>query len=266
MNILTNSVVQRLGLLVIIILLLMYGWNEIQGYKTQLKIEKHNVKALADTSKMYKDKYGNAIADRLALVGDRDKLKEYNDSLLKSIIELESEGKVVFTGSQNDVTIWGLNGDSTNTIHEFYGTYGNFIFKFEEEKTGYSRMLEGYTSYKLDTLNNQFKIYPLNTYITLDELKIIIETFFVKNENGSYSALAKSPYADLNIKTSGVLFPETILKEVPTVEYKDRRNLSFGIQVGLGLNPIQFYNTGQVPLVPYIGVGLQYELYRIYNF
>lgn len=266
MNILTNSITQRIALVAIIIILLLYGLNKIQNYEAKLLLQKHNLEALKDTSKMYQDKYGNSIADRLALIGDIDKLKEYNNSLLKSIEELENEDKIVLGGSHNDITISGFNGDSTNTIHEFYGTYGNLIFEFNEKKDGYSRILEGYTKYKLDTLNNKIEIYPLNTYITVDELKILIETFFVKNSDGSYSALAKSPYADLNIITSGVLFPDVIIKEIPTTKYKDGKNISVGIQIGLGLNPIEFYNTGKVPIVPYIGIGLQYELYSIYNF
>lgn len=269
MGLLSNSTFHRI-LLVVIIAIILWLWNNERIAKAEEELKRivaeQNYNALRDSSETYIDSLdGLLTSERLAFIGDKDSLEEYNSSLARKIDELESRpGTKVFTGSTSDIEIKGFSGDSTNTeLTTLTDTTYKFSWVFENSGEGWAKALGGHTNFNIKLLENELDIIAGNTVIDMDSLNFIVDTYFVMNPDSSYSAIAKSSYPGMILRTSGVIYPEKIVKNIPVTPPKHR--ISWGVQSGLGLNPLQVGSQNGAPIIFYVGVGIQYELGTIFE-
>lgn len=263
MNILKNSIFQRILLIGIIVILLLLWKNSIETKNLENRLLKQNIEAIKDSSEYYIDSLdGLLTSERLAFLGDLENLKIYNTSLYNKIKKLESNPKViVLSGSETEMEIHGFSGDTTNTtLNQISENEYDLSWKFEDIGNGWAKILEGKTEFKINQLNNSLDIIAGNTYIKTDSLNFVVDTYFIMNPDSSYSAIAKSSYPGMILKTSGVLYPEKIVEYVPILEKKNK--ITWGIQSGFGFNPISLSGGGS-PIVIYVGVGINYELGKI---
>lgn len=219
--------------------------------KNQEALNIQNIKALTEKSKQYKDAYDNIIAERPAYIGTDETLRLYDSILYQKLKDFKStlKGGDVITVTNTSLSIQGFDGDSTETKHTFYGNGGKFSWDFVSEDSTHSRKLQGFTDYKIKFNNDstQVLIIPEKTKIILDYLSFGLETYFVKNSDGSYSTMARTPYKNINLTHSGVILKPEVIEKLKTY------NFSVGLQggVGYGINGI----------TPYIGLGISYNLY-----
>lgn len=264
MNILLNSTFQRIIMVVAIVILLLMWKNSVDSAKIEKATLEQNIKALADTSKMYETKAGELIAERKLYLGENEDLEKYNKKLTEELDKLKKEkpGTEVITIIDNTVDISGFSGDSTNTENEYSNGLGKLSWAFERQGNGWAKVLSGYTEYSINQLEDRLNIIAGNTIIVQDSLLFKVTSYVVENEDGSFSAITKSSYPGMILETSGALFP-TKIEDIPIIEKK--RRVSLGIQTGLGINPIEIYNGGTSPMVVYVGIGINYELKTLFK-
>lgn len=269
MNLLGNSTFHRIILLAIIAILI-WLWHseksEADLAEIRRKIIEQNYRATLDSADTYIDSLdGLRTSERLAFLGDIDSLEKYNNDLAIKIAELESRpGTVVLTGSTTDIEVKGFTGESTNTeLTTLSDTIYKFSWLFEDSGDGWAKAIAGHTNFNVAILKNELDIIAGNTSIDLDTLNFVVDTYFVQNADSSFSALAKSSYPGMILRTSGVLYPEKIVERVPILPPKNR--ITWGIQGGAGLNPLQIGSAEGAPIMLYVGVGIQYELGTIFK-
>lgn len=269
MNLLANSTFHRI-VLVAIIAVLLWLWNSDRIAKAEeelrRKVAEQNYNALRDSSETYIDSLdGLLTSERLAFIGDKDSLEKYNASLARKVSDLESrEGTVILTGSTTDISVKGFSGEATNTeLQTLTDTTYKFKWFFEDSGNGWAKALGGHTNFGIKILENELDIIAGNTVIDIDSLNFVVDTYFQMNPDSSYSALAKSSYPGMILRTSGVIYPEKIVESIPIIPPKHR--ISWGIQSGVGMNPLQVGSANGAPIMFYVGVGIQYELGTIFK-
>lgn len=258
MQILTNSVFQRILLAISIIVILLMWRNSANKAELERIVSEQNIKAVRDSARSYIDSLDNLVtSERLAFIGKYAELEKYNKNLYDKIKHLEKKSKgLVLAGNTTDVTVHGLSGESTNTnLIEINDSTYKLTWNFENSGKDWFKKLSGHTNLDLFLNKNEINIIARNTTIDTDSLIFTIDTYFVQNPDKSFSALAKSSYPGMVLKTSGVLYPEKIIEKIPIVPKSSR--ISWGIQTGIGVNPLQINNG--VPVMLYVGLGLQYE-------
>ena len=260
-SILTNDTLQKIILIVVIIILLLMWKDTYDTKQIEKKLYSQNIKAIASTSKSYIDELDSLLTtERLAFLGQVEGLKEYNQELNDKIESLEESGKIVFTGSTTDLSINGFSGKKDKSLVDIINEKDYKIsWVFQDSGDGWLKVLEGQSMFTISP--DSKPLSNVYTEITKDSLSFIIDTYFVMNEDGSYSALAKSSYPGMLMRTSGVLYPEKILEEIPVIPSPNK--ISLGIQTGIGIDPFRIGNPDDTPMVGYIGIGIQYELASI---
>lgn len=261
MRILKNSVFQRIILFIAIIIILLLWKNSAYESELQRIMHEQNTKAILDSAETYIDSLDGLItSERLAFLGGIDSLEKYNKRLASKIKNLESKSNtIILSGSETEIEIKGFAGESTNTKLVMNDTIYKFVWSFKDSGENWEKILSGYTNFNVSIYENDLNIIAGNTVIDIDKLNFIVDTYFVQNEDKSFSALAKSSYPGMILRTSGVLYPEKIVEKIPIIPAKN--TISWGIQTGIGINPLQINNG--TPIMLYVGVGLQYKLGNI---
>lgn len=244
-----NKISIILGILLLVSLSFIF--KQCTDIKNQEALQVQNIKALTDKSKQYEDAYNNILAERAVYVGDDELLRQYDSVLYVKLKEFKKGIKSgdVITVTNTNLSISGFDGDSTETKHTFNGNGGKFSWIFESVDSTHTKKLQGYTDYtiKFNDDSTQVLILPEKTRIILDYLSFGLETYFVKNSDGSYSTMARTPYKNINLVHSGAILHPEVIEKLKTY------NFSVGVQSGLG------YGVGGI--TPYIGLGISYNLY-----
>ena len=263
-QLLTNSTFQRIILVLSIIIILLMWRNSAEELKLERIVTEQNIKAIRDSSESYIDSLDGLItAERLAFIGDLEGLQEYNQELYDKIKKFEKKPNVsILYGSTTDIKVNGFTGKSTNTnlIKLNDSTY-KLAWLFENAGKGWSKKIGGHSNFDVSILKNELDIIAKNTTIEIDSLSFTVDTYFVQNPDKSFSALAKSSYPGMILKTSGVLYPEKIIEKIPIMPEKNR--ISWGLQTGVGLNPLQISGGNGATVMLYVGLGIQYEFGNI---
>lgn len=233
--------------------------NSVQNANLANIVNEQNIKAVRDSAETYIDSLDGLItSERLAFIGNFKDLENYNKELSDKIKNLENRpGTIILTANETEIEIKGFAGDSTNTqLISINDTTYKLSWSFKESGDNWNKNLSGYTNFNIELLENEFNIITGNTIIDVDDLNFVVDTYFIQNPDKSFSALAKSSYPGMILRTSGVLYPEKIIEEIPIDIEKNK--ISWGIQTGIGLNPLQIGNT--TPIMVYVGIGIQYKL------
>lgn len=272
-SILTNATFHRIVLSIIVIITLMVLFNTCKEHKRSTLFLEQNIKALKDSTMIWKDKYGTEYSENYTLLMSVDSLSGWSKKLQGKIDSLKraTNGSDVLSATEMNILIRGLEGNSTNTQMFYENGRGAFSWWFDKKEEGFNRFLSGKTDFEVNYQNNKVNIIPGNTTIIKDAYDIEVFTYTVVNDDNSISVIASSPSKNVSIKQlkqviDPIVIRETVDKYLPP-DTKDIR-INWGIQTGLGVNPLRINDpiTGQFQPVVYVGVGLQFQLGTLLEF
>jgi len=250
-----NSKTQRNILIVIILILICgfgYGYNKVKNLEVDLNISTQNNKALADSVRITKNKYGEIVASKNSLVSDKKDLADLNSALGE---ELKREKGRVRQLNRIVATI-GTDKDTVEVKNTLIknpdGTFGlNFIYDkvFDEDN---SRHIAGISNFRFDGDN----IVPLSTILTKDMMRIKLITGLKETKDGGLEIFVKSKYPNFVVnELDGALIDVDKLAK----KYTKKTKWSVGAHSGYGF---QFNNGGGVTHGVQAGFGIQYTLFR----
>jgi hypothetical protein len=242
-----------IGTLVIVILLLLRQCNSTADAKREKKIAEQNIYALNDTIRTVKNKAGELQYQKGLLIADKNTLENLNGDLKTELDK--QKGKVFYLQQivadlQNEPPVYIPTTEYVypNGDRSFQWSYDTIF------SPGNSRILSGESFFVIDTTNNKYKVKPLYTNITKDNLSIKMTTGLLKRD-GKYEIFVKSDYPGFGVsQLDGAFIPtnDPIFGTPP----KPKR---FGLGVNIG--PGVFYNAITQKLGAGIGVqfGIQYN-------
>lgn len=258
---------QRIILLGVVILLILFWKSDIDSYKRKLATTKQNILALNSELKTWKSKANTYLTERYILIGEIDSLKKYSMDLYLAIERIKKEGGGdVATGTEIDITVDGLQGTSTETRNVFdkETNKGSFIWDFQKNEDGFSRTLTGRTDYFVTSNeHNNFYIVPEKTFIDKDEYKIEVFTYTILNKDKSLSVIAETKNKNVKIEQlKSVIMPETITKINDIYIEPAKYSFDIGVHGGFGINP----NGNLIQPIPYVGVGIGFNFKNLIRF
>jgi len=217
-----------LGLVSIILLIcLCFSIRSCNKYKDR---NDNNVVALTDSIKYYKTKTGEIYVSKTLLEGDLNTLKLVNDSLVKTIkdMNLHKPGTVVYfdntvDNGQKD-TSWVIPQNPSNDSNIVYPINITKEFNFNNK----FRQLEGNV-----TLNDT----TLGLNITKD--KVFVD-YTLAIEDNKVFLKSSNPYVQYN-KIQGITIPQPKRRVMslvigPSINYSyDLNNKKFGPSIGLSI-------------------------------
>lgn len=195
------------GIALLSIFLLSLSVSECNRIK---KRSEHNIDALVDTIRYYKDKNGDIVAKKLLLEGDFNLMKKVNDSLYNVVkdMKIKNPTTVIYTSNEIDYgekdTFWIVKVDTISA---------NPSIKKEFSFNNEYRILEGNVSYKDSLLG-----LNIDKDITYFDYTLAVKNseVYIKSSN---------PYVKYK-EITGITLPEK----------KYRFSLGVGPSVGYGYN------------------------------
>jgi hypothetical protein len=239
--------------LVIVLILLMRSCGPSESTVTTLT---QNVKALNDSIRSYKDRNGQLVYQKGALISDIKGLKDLNKDLaaevkylkdhplvvIKTVIKIVHD--TVYIPVQIGEPTWNLDGSVSRDLN----------WKYEKEfSKGNYRKLEGDCIATIDTSRNLL-VSPM--HITTDELGISLTTGFV--ENGDYLEIfVKSQYPGFKPTSIDGALIEPNKSEI-LKKYFPPKKWAIGVYGGYGVyyDPLKISGGTGIQ----IGLGLQYNI------
>ncbi len=245
-------------MMVAIAIILMLWWNscrkaneEKSELERQQQINAQNNRALTDSIQYLKNKAGDIEAVKSSFVSKLSDLEQLNRDLYseskKEIGNLKALIKGSLTANSGDVII-------SNELKSYPDgkTYG-LLFEKTKIDSGMVWNIKGESKFKFD--NNT--IFPGQTEIFNNQLKLKIVLGFKENDK-NYEVFARSANPNVTFDDlSGVML---IPKKADPLLTPPAKNKKFGIglQVGYGVG----FPNKQLTLVPYVGIGLSYNLIK----
>lgn len=243
-----------LVIIAITILLLLKQCNSTADAKREKKIADLNLATLNDTVRIVKNRAGELQSQKSILIADKDNLKNLNAELSS---ELKKQKGTVFYLQKTVIELKNQPPISIHTVEYVYPN-GSRALKWSWDTTyslGNSRSLAGESVFRIDTTQTEFRVRPLFTKITHDDMKIKLITG-LKKDKDRYEIFIKSDYPGFTVTDiDGAFIPtnDPIFGSPP----KPKR---FGL--GLNLGPGIYYN----PLNKNINVGIGVQIGLQYNF
>lgn len=237
-----------------IILLVLFAFAVIAAvqYRDSYKEQKaetqrqiNNIEALQDSVTTYRNEAGELTSQKLALQTDKEQLQTLNERLAE---EVEKE-----KGNVEQLTqiITRLRRDSvgvdTTIIVQIDPDTWKLDWDKEESGDGWYQYIEGYTQFTIDTTGTP---YNANTVLVEQVLDMEITTG-ITEEDGQRRIFVRSsyPYLEFTDINGAILGP---------VEPKDNKRSRWGIGFSGGYG----YSLGSSTFSPYIGIGVNYNLFE----
>jgi hypothetical protein len=229
----------------ILIILLLHQCDRIGDLKEETKIQKQNQKAILDSVRIVKNRFGEDISVKNVLIADNKELKTINKSLSEDLKKLE--GKVKYISS---IVTEIKNSEPiviSNTIRELPDGTRELAWNYEKSfDSTNSRILEGNSKFRIDTIGGKVEIIDKGTTISRDEIKIKLTTGLTELDK-SYQIYVKTDYP-------GVTFPKidgsVLDKSMFVKEKQPTFVIGPSISAGMTLNPLTLQPQ------PYVGGGL----------
>jgi len=233
---------------IILLLTLIVIFIKYNNIKNKSDISDQNIKALTDSIRIVKDKYGREVASKNVLVTKNKDLKNLNSDLDNELKKIKGEvydlRKIVAK----------IKGD-TIYIPNVLITYPDNIIglKFSYEKNydlNNSRVLEGESKFKII---DSITVKPYSTTIIKDEISFDIITG-LRKKDGNIEIFVTSNYPNLTIsKIDGAIIDP---KKNPIIkEFTKQKRFHIGPYIGYGFNL-----NGLKPTIE-VGVGLSFSLF-----
>lgn len=236
-------------LVVVVVLLSFFMFRQcgqIDDLENQNQRAQSNITALNDTLTQVKDDKGNLLAEKGALQGSLDDIRELNEELVDSLEYLKDNPITVteirYVTRQD--TIFDIP-----TAGEYLGQ-DRFSLTWEHKDSGNwgRRELGGITRF---TLIGDTSIVESTTDIVKDIMEMNITTGFTETDDGKLRIYARTNYPGAEfLQVDGAIIDPRMYVSSP--ESERRKRFGFGIQLGYGLTPDM--NTS-----PYVGLGVSYN-------
>jgi len=249
---------QRNMLLVIILLLgvgLFAMYDRTRKLSNKLDISEQNTKALTDSIRVEKNKYGEVVTSKNVLVTKSKDLSDLNSQLGNEL--KRTKGKV----SQLNIMIAKLGLATGDTIHDTIVIETNLVKKangindlkwkldtaFNDSN---SRHISGVTTVKVI---NKDSLISLGTKLVKDEMTIKITTG-LRKKDGNIETFAKSSYPGFEtLEQQGVILDP---KKHPVLkEFIKKKKWGVGPYIGIGFD-------GNLNSSMQVGFGLNYSLFK----
>jgi len=244
-------------IIIIFLLIIVFSLQRCNNQKTvENNILKQNEKALLDTVRISKNKFGQSEYSKNILVGDIKDLKRLNKGLYSEIVK--EQGKVseitkysVFLRNKKQDTIF-IPSTLIKYPEGVYGLKWDVDTTYNSEN---SRKLSGESKFKLNFDKYTFNVTPLTTIITNDIIKMNIVQG-IREKDGNLEVFVRSDYPGFEVRdlNSITISPKTNPVFQKFVEKTQPKKLGVGFYGGYGLN-----STG---VSPQIGFGVTYSLFR----
>lgn len=236
----TNKILIIIGAVITALMVFLYKQNV--DLKNQILVSTQNQKALLDSIHDVKDEMGRITSYKASFIAKGEELKQLNEDLYNEVKRLHGDVKFIQKSVSNiklDPVIISNKvteyPDGTKEMSWIYDTTYN---------VNNSRLLEGSTRFKIDTLGN---IIDKGTLIKRDELKMSFTTGLTQ-ENGVYKIFVNSDFPNFKIdKLEGSILDQNLFIK------SEEDDLIFGPQFGMG------FGSNFTPQI-YIGLGLTYNL------
>lgn len=249
---------QRNILIIIIVLLGLFSFMMVDRARSlgnKLDISEQNNKALADSVRVEKNKYGEVVTSKNVLVAKSKDLSDLNSQLGNEL--KRTKGKVsqlntliAKAGLVKHDTIHDTIRLATEVIHKANGVR-DLKWKIDTAfNDSNSRHIAGITTVKLIGPDS---VISLGSYLTRDEMTIKIVTG-LRKRHGNIETFAKCSYPGFEtLDQQGVILDP---KKHPVLkDFTKKKKWGVGPYVGIGFD-------GNLNSSMQVGVGLNYSLFR----
>ena len=226
----TKTKVYGAVIIVIILAFIYYNWK-VSSLEAKLTIAQGNVSALKDTVRVVKTKNGELESVRLALLADKNSLKQLSDSLDKEVKKEKGKVKVIISAP---ITI-----KDTDTITvESHVKDSSIYWNYDRVDSGGSRHLAGVSDKKV-------------TKITRDEISLNLICGIKEREDKKMEIFVRSKYpgATFGNIEGAIIDPTTPIVKPPN------KSFSIGPCAAVVVDP-----TGKISYG--VGLSLQWSLFK----
>jgi hypothetical protein len=253
---------QRNILLVLSVILIFLMIRSCGDSSIQINTLKQNVFSLNDSLRTYKDKNGQIVYEKGALISENKDLEKLNKELANEIKYLKDNPLVVIktvVKVVHDTTYIKINPtDRGKWVGKTFEQ--NFKWNLNENYSlGNSRIIEGNFDVYVDSL---FKVSTSKMKLTKDELSMELSTGLTENKDGLLEIFVKSKHPGFAVSSlDGALIDPK--KSDVLKKYFPPKRWGLGIYGGYGVcvNPTNLNSAIGIQ----IGVGLQYNIIQ-WNF
>jgi len=215
---------------IIVVVFFYMGWK-INSLSSKLAIAQGNVSALKDTMRVVKTKNGELESVKLALLADKESLKNLSDSLYNEV-KIE-KGKVKYIVTTNVV----VKHDTVNA-QNIVVTDSSIQWIYDREDSGGARHLAGISTKAV-------------TKITRDELSLNLVTGLKERDDKKLEIFVRSKYPGVTFSS----IEGAVLDPTKPVVVPPSKRFSFGPCVSAVLDPTGVIRYG-------LGVSVQWGLLR----
>ncbi len=254
--------IQRNILLVVCAILLFISIRSCVGGDRRINTLEQNVFSLKDSLRSYKDKTGQIVYEKGALISEKKELEKLNSELAKEIKYLKDNPLVVIktvVKVVHDTTYIEINPtDRGKWVGKTFEQ--NFKWNLNENYSlGNSRTIEGNFDVYVDSL---FKVSTSKMKLTKDNMSMGLSTGLTENKDGMLEIFVKSNYPGFSVSSlDGALIDPK--KSDVLKKYFPPKRWALGVYGGYGIcvNPTTLNSAIGIQ----IGVGLQYNIIQ-WNF
>ena len=241
----------------VVIMLLLRQCDATKKAEIREKMSNANIEALKDSVRTEKNKVGDLISVKKALLADKDNLALLNKDLDEEVKKLK--GKIITIQKIGGTITISEPITVTNEVVKYrdgaYGLAWNYDTVYSE---GNYRKFSGETSVLVDSSKN---ISSKGTTIKQDELALTLVTG-LREKNGALEIYVDPQYPGMTItRIDGAIIEpqksDVIKKYFPQKKWSIGPMLGIGMSAGYGINGQPIFG----PTVTF-GIGISYGLFK----
>ena len=249
----------KITFIIMMILIILY-WRQCGQMKYERKKADQNQKALTDTLQVVKTKNGYLVTQKATFVASEKELKELNSDLYDEVDEWKRKKSKVKVVVKTEI-VYVDNGKTKNVASKI----GKNEYKLAFDYTGKDSILiiKGYSDFKAYPIykngdTTKFNLRIVNGETVFDTVSVNIElTMGVKEDKDGVDRVFIKPNSE-KIKIKDLYSVQ--MEEFYKSKYnKKKKHFTVGPHIGLGVG---VGNGGQFQLIPQVGIGIQYSIFK----
>lgn len=248
-NVVYISIIVILG-----IIILIYS-SKYRNLSNESIVQQNNISALNDTIRQTKDKLGNIIYQKQALISLNGNLSTLNESLANEAKQLK--GNLIYI-TQINGSLTAINGKLLaenqtlkDSIHTSTGdSISTIYWQFNKRYDGNNgRTIEGNSKFKL----TNGKAISLGSTLDKFDIDFEISTGLSETKDKKLEIWVKTSYPYMTFTgINGALINPSDSKLLKSLFPQKRWQIGWQFGYGLGLSTMKFQ--------PYVGIGVSYKI------
>ncbi len=247
---------QRYILLALLVLCILFFFQNCKETRTEEMVMNQNIAALSDSLRIVRTKNGEIEYAKKLLIADKNTLKKLNDSLYKELIK--ENGKVQYLSVTHTVFVHDtIKVPTTVLVYPSNSEYQYaLLWDYQESGSGWFKKLIGRTDFSWDSINKK----PINprTIITDDVLSLKIVSGF-RYINGTYETFFRTSYPNITFDIESAIVNTDM---VTKLQKKWHVGLYFGVGGSGYLNQFKFVDSPTYSA----GIGILWTPFDWLNF